>query len=34
MTLPLWPAGSTSGSPDFDALRDRLAADDNLREEL
>lgn len=34
MTLPLWPAGSTSGSPEFDALRRALADDDNLREEL
>jgi hypothetical protein len=34
MTLPLWPAGSTSGSPEFDTLRASLAADDNLREEL
>jgi hypothetical protein len=34
MTLPLWPAGSTSGSPEFDALRAALATDDNLREEL
>ena len=34
MRLPLWPAGSTSGSPEFDALRDRLVADDSPREEL
>ena len=34
MTLPLWPAGASSGSPDFDALRAALASDDNLREEL
>lgn len=34
MSLPLWPAGSTSGSPEFDTLRTALAADDNLREEL
>lgn len=34
MNLPLWPAGTTSGSPEFDALRAALARDDNLREEL
>ena len=34
MSLPLWPAGSSSGSPEFDTLRRALASDDNLREEL
>jgi hypothetical protein len=34
MNLPLWPAGATSGSAEFDALRDRLAADEGLRQEL
>lgn len=34
MSLQLWPAGASSGSPEFDALRARLATDDNLREEL
>jgi len=34
MTLPLWPAGSTSGSPEFDTVRAAIAGDDSLREEL